>query len=159
MCACVLSKSCRTHSPTAVVLVQVVLRMGSMPSLSQQQAALQHFSLCPRSREMDFSLGVGYHCQQYCTCNRPVGCMSAGKCILVQVVTLDFLDWWGQSGSKMAQNRFMLVQVPQDEAKLVSRWPPNRYVLASWSFFHNLLPELRFPMFFAFQELWEHQFL
>ena len=41
-------------------------------------------------------------------------------------------------------------QVPQDEAKMARRWLPNRHVLASRSFFCDLLPDLRFPMFLCF---------
>ena len=41
-------------------------------------------------------------------------------------------------------------QVHQDEAKMAPRWLPNRCVLASWSFFRDLLPDLRFPMYFCF---------
>ena len=41
-------------------------------------------------------------------------------------------------------------QVSQDEAKMAPKWLPNRYVLASWSFFRDLLPDLRFPAFFGF---------
>ena len=43
-------------------------------------------------------------------------------------------------------------QAPQDETKMVPRWLPNRYVLASWSIFRDLLPYLRFPMYFCFSE-------
>ena len=46
-------------------------------------------------------------------------------------------------------------QVPQDEAKMAPRWLPNRYVLASWSFFRDLLPDLRFPMYFGFSGAWK----
>ena len=49
-------------------------------------------------------------------------------------------------------------QVPQDEAKMASRWLPNRYVLASWCFFRNLLPDLLLQRFFTFRELGKHQF-
>ena len=80
-------------------------------------------------------------------------------------------SWWGyvgsswlQVGSKMAQDHLFWLklaprrpkwplktsQVPQDEAKMTPRWLPNRYVLASWSFFRDLLPDLRFPMYFCF---------
>ena len=41
-------------------------------------------------------------------------------------------------------------QVPQDEAKMAPRWIQNWYVLASWLFFRDLLPDLRFPMYFCF---------
>ena len=41
-------------------------------------------------------------------------------------------------------------QVPQDEAKMAPRWLPNRYVLASWWIFRNLLPDICFPLFFCF---------
>ena len=58
---------------------------------------------------------------------------------------------WPQVGLNMAQDRSMLAQVgpkmpkmvpkasqvPQDEPKMASRWPPNRYVLAPCSFFHD----------------------
>ena len=71
---------------------------------------------------------------------------------------------WPQVGTKMAQDRFILAQVgpktpkrslkasqvPQDEAKMALRWVQNLYVLASWSLFRNLLPDLRFPMYFCF---------
>ena len=33
---------------------------------------------------------------------------------------------------------------------MAPRWLPNRHVLASWSFFRDLLPNLRFPMLFCF---------
>ena len=49
-------------------------------------------------------------------------------------------------------------QVPQDEAKMAPRWLPNWYVLASWSFFRDLLPDLRFQCMFVLLELWKHQF-
>ena len=42
--------------------------------------------------------------------------------------------------------------------KMSPRWPsrclPHRYVLASWSFFRDLLPDLRFPMKFCFSGVW-----
>ena len=41
-------------------------------------------------------------------------------------------------------------QVPQDVAKMASRCLPNTHVLASWSFFRDLLLDLRFPTFFCF---------
>ena len=41
-------------------------------------------------------------------------------------------------------------QAPHDEAKMAARWLANPYVLASWSFFRDLLPDLRFPMYFGF---------
>ena len=41
-------------------------------------------------------------------------------------------------------------RVVQDEPKVVSRWLLNPHVLASWSFFRDLLPDLRFPTFFSF---------
>ena len=46
-------------------------------------------------------------------------------------------------------------QAPQDEAKMAPRWLSNRYVLASWSFFRDLLPDLRFPMYFGFSGAWK----
>ena len=46
-------------------------------------------------------------------------------------------------------------QVPKDEPKMAARWPPNRYVLASWSFFCDLLPDLRFPIFLCFAGAWK----
>ena len=33
---------------------------------------------------------------------------------------------------------------------MVPRWVPNGHVLASWSFFRDLLPDLRFQMYFWF---------
>ena len=40
-----------------------------------------------------------------------------------------------QVGPKMPKMAPKGLQVPQDEAKITSRWPPDRCVLASWSFF------------------------
>ena len=48
-------------------------------------------------------------------------------------------------------------QVPQYEAKMAPRWLPNGYVLVSWSFFRDLLPDLRFPMFFFYSGALKHQ--
>ena len=62
---------------------------------------------------------------------------------------------WPQVGSKMAQDRLCWLklvprrpkwhpkasQAPQDEAKMAPRWLPNRYGLASCSFFGDLLPD------------------
>ena len=36
-------------------------------------------------------------------------------------------------------------------------WLPYRYVLASWLFFRDLLPDLRFPMYFGFSGAWKAQ--
>ena len=58
---------------------------------------------------------------------------------------------WPQVGSKIDQDLFLLAQVvpkmpkmapkafqvPQDVFKMASRWFPNPYVLASWSFFND----------------------
>ena len=46
-------------------------------------------------------------------------------------------------------------QAPHDEAKMAARWLANPDVLASWSFFRDLLPDPRFPMYFGFSGAWK----
>ena len=53
-------------------------------------------------------------------------------------------------GSSWSQDSQHGPQRPPKYTKMRPRWPPrwlpHRYVLASWSFFRDLLPDLRFPM-------------
>ena len=62
---------------------------------------------------------------------------------------------WLKLASRRPKWLLKASQVPQDEAKMAPRWLPNRYVLASCLFFRDLLPDLRFPMYFGFSGAWK----
>ena len=61
---------------------------------------------------------------------------------------------WLKFGPRRPKWPLKASQVPQDETKMAPRWLPNWYVLASWSFFRDVLPDLCFPMNWCFSKAW-----
>ena len=73
----------------------------------------------------------------------PGGLKLAPRCLEIALC-------WLKLASRCPKWPLKVSQVPQDEAKMALRWFQNWYVLASWSFFRDLLPDLRFPIYLCF---------